>query len=267
VSPKGGNVVPAVGATSTSDTGGSDALQALQSRQWVLDPVGAPSVTGASDPKRQLGQDPVVDSLTVFQYVDTAIRDAYDVHIFNKEALDYKAKEDPFPPPKKGSGVKRYDLVAPFLPKPNQAGANQAVPSAANFRKLAVYVKDGKVIQILERIDVVARLKDMARIYGVKFPAGQSPAQQAEFAIGVVNVLRTGQGNEPIRIRTMSLDIRDLGTSERVTLPDGAISGNLSFLRGRGKAAATATPGSDPSATTATTSASASASTSTTAGG
>lgn len=226
-------------------------LEALRAGQWVRDPTGAPSLTVGRDSKRKMGDDPIVDSLTVWQYVDLAITGAFRVVKFNKESIEYKAKEDPFPPPEKGSGVTRYDLLAPFLPRQSGA-ANQAVPDISNFRKLSVYVKDGLVIQVLETIDVISRLNDIKRNYGVKFPASNTDQENADFAIRAINEVRVGQGNSPIRPRDMSFAVRDTGKPTSVALPTEGVTGDLAALTGRGKAARVAAgqPASSTQATT-----------------
>lgn len=212
---------------------------ALLARRWVVDPTGAPSLTATATAKRKLGADPVLDSLSVWTYVETAMQEANAVRRFNREALDYKAKEDPFPPPKKGSGVVRYDLLPKPIPKANTGGANQALPGVNSFRKLSVYVQHGRVVQILETIDVESRLKDLSRNYGARLE-GRTPADQARFAIEVLNSLRTAQGNEPIRVRTMSMKVTDTGTAQSVSVPTGGVEGDLSVLIDRGKQARTA---------------------------
>ena len=140
----------------------------------MLDPTGAPSLLPSATEHHPLGADPVFDALTVFRYVEQAIRGAQRVHEFNADALDYKPKDDPFPKPKKHSGVVRFDFDRPRLPRPQDVtsgSVNQAIPAANQFRKMAVYVKDGRVIQVLEQMDVVSRLAELQRNYNAKIPA------------------------------------------------------------------------------------------------
>jgi hypothetical protein len=226
------------GVTSPGLGHASAALSALEARQWVVDPTGAPSLVATPSTSRHLGDDPVLDSLTVWRYVENAMLESLPVARFNKEALEYKAKEDPFPQPAKGSGVLRYDLRQVRLPRPQQAsGANQAVPGVGNFRKLSVYVKNGMVIQILESIDVVSRLHDLAQIYGVKFPSGKTPIEQAQFAVDIINTIRVGQGNQPIRLRSMSLTVSRIGQPQQIAVPPGGVQASLDVLIDRGKSA------------------------------
>lgn len=217
---------------------------ALVAHRWVLDPVGAPSLLPSATEHHPVGADPVFDSLTVFRYVDQSIREAFRVHKFNADSLDYKPSEDPFPKPKKGSGVSRYDFDRPRLPRPQDisgASANQRIPGVANFRKMAVYVKDGRVIQVLEQIDVVSKLDELQRNYNVKIPSSLPTAQRVKIAIDAINAVRAAQGNDVIRVRTMSLQLLDLGQPVTVSLPTDVVEGSLGAFENRGRAAGSTT--------------------------
>ncbi|MBV9665405.1 MAG: hypothetical protein JOZ37_15660 [Actinobacteria bacterium] len=212
---------------------------ALLAHRWVLDSTGAPSLLPSATEHHPLGADPVFDALTVFRYVDQSIREAFQVKKFNADSLDYKPSEDPFPKPKKHSGVSRYDFERPRLPRPQDisgASANQRIPTAANFRKMAVYVKDGRVIQVLEQIDVVSRLEELQRNYNVKIPSSLPSAQRVKIAIDAINAVRAAQGSDVIRVRTMSLQLVDLGKPVTVALPTDAVDGSLSAFENRGRA-------------------------------
>lgn len=163
----------------------------------------------------------------MLSYVEQAVNDALGVVKYNPESPDYRPAEDPFPPPDDEETVVRYDLVRPPLPQRSQGGANQAVPDANNFCKLSVYVRNGVVVQVLEDIDVVSRLKDLARIYGTELPKDKSPRELAAVVVDVINVLRRGQGNEPIQMRTMSLQIGGAGTAQRAVPPTGSVRAEL----------------------------------------
>jgi len=128
----------------------AETVQELKTGQWVIDPSGAPSILGQAAEGRQQGDDPIYDSRTIFQYLEHTAR-TMPVIKFNPDALEYKPKEDPFPKPGKGSGVIRYDFVRAPVPRPSQSGGgNQAVPDTINFRKMAVYVKNGIILRVLE---------------------------------------------------------------------------------------------------------------------
>jgi hypothetical protein len=165
---KGGSGVggsePGAPAAPTPIGSGDDApdpVAALRSRRWVLDKAGAPAVFSANPAEeRRLGDDPVLDARDIFAHVERAIDEAAYIAEFNEESIEpvYRRDEDPFDKPKKGSEVIRYDFAAPKLPKASdRAGGNQVTPDARHFRKMAVYVKDGRVLQVSEVIDVAAR--------------------------------------------------------------------------------------------------------------
>ena len=144
----------------------------LASRRWVLDSAGAPSAFATAATDQTLGDDPIADARAVFAYVDRAIDEAVRVVEFNPESLEYRKDEDPFETPKDGSGVARYDFERANLPKASQTGggANQVTPDARHFRKMSVYVKDKRIIRVVEKIDVESRLDDLEKIYDTKFP-------------------------------------------------------------------------------------------------
>jgi len=217
---------------------GPTAAELLPTHRWVLDPAGAPAVVGTPSGDRLVGADPVLDSLDVLAYVERSIGEADRIVEFSEDSLEYKKAEDPFEHPKKGSGVVRYDFEAPKLPKASQtANGNQVTPDARHFRKMSVYVKDGRVVQVAEKIDVAARLKDLAEIYDTKFPADRSKDQLAVIAIDALNAIRQGQGQQPVRLRSMEFKLADLGGSVKVDMPTDTTTASLALLENRGRAA------------------------------
>ncbi len=218
-----------------------DPVAALRSRRWVLDKAGAPAVFSANPAEeRGLGEDPVLDALDIFAHIGRAIDEAAYIAEFNEESIEpvYRRDEDPFDKPKKGSKVIRYDFAAPKLPKASdRAGGNQVTPDARHFRKMAVYVKDGLVLQVSEVIDVAARLDDLAEVYETKFPKDRKPDEVAAVAIDALNTIRTGQGQDPIRLRTMSYNLKDLGDKVKVEMPAEVVETSLSLLQNRGRPA------------------------------
>ena len=227
---------PATGAGGTTP-GEPSAADLLATRRWVLDPAGAPAEFAAPGSDRTLGDDPIADARNVFAYVDRAINEAVRVVEFNPESLEYRKDEDPFPTPEPHSGVTRYDFERPNLPKASQtgSGANQVTPDTRNFRKMSVYVKDKRVIKVLEKVDVESRLKDLAQIYDTKFPADRPKSELAAIAVEALNVIRTGQGQDPIRLRDMEFSLKDLGTDVKVDMPTDTTKASLALLENRGK--------------------------------
>jgi hypothetical protein len=230
---------PAAPAGARPPGEGPTAAQLLPTRRWVLDPAGAPAVFGSPDDSRLVGDDPVLDALDVFAYVERAIDSAVRIVEFNEESLEYRPKEDPFEHPKKGSKVSRFDFEAPKLPKvaDTSRGGNQVTPDIRHFRKLSVYVKGGRVVQILEKIDVESRLDDLAKIYDTKFPTDRPKAEVAAIAVEALNVIRRGQGEDPIRLRTMSYKLADVGGDVKVDVPTDATKAGLALLENRGRPA------------------------------
>jgi hypothetical protein len=224
-----------------SDDDPPDPAAALRSRRWVLDKAGAPAVFSANPAEeRGLGEDPVLDSLDIFAHVERAIDEADYIAEFNEESIEpvYRKDEDPFDKPEKGSEVIRYDFAAPKLPKASdRAGGNQVTPDTRHFRKMAVYVKDNRVLQVSEVIDVTARLDDLAEVYETKFPKDRRPEELAAVAIDALNTIRTGQGQDPIRLRTMSYNLKDLGDTVKVDMPAEVVETSLALLQNRGRPA------------------------------
>jgi hypothetical protein len=240
----GGGSSAAPDATADQDGSGRtpgepSAAEILTTRRWLLDSAGAPSAFATANTDQTLGDDPVADARAVFAYVDRAINEAVRVVEFNPESLEYRKDEDPFPTPADRSGVTRYDFERPNLPKASEAGtgSNQVTPDTRHFRKMSVYVKDKRIIRVLEKIDVESRLDDLEDIYDTKFPKDRSPAEVAAIAVEALNVIRTGQGQDPIRMRDMEYSLKDLGTAVKVDMPTDTIKGSAALLQNRGRPA------------------------------
>ena len=223
---------PEPAATSAGTPGEPQAAELLATKRWVLDSAGAPSAFATAATDQTLGDDPIADSREVFAYVERAINEAVRVVEFNPESLEYRKDEDPFETPKPHSGVTRYDFERPNLPKASQtgSGSNQVTPDTRHFRKMSVYVKDGRIIRVAEKIDVESRLKDLAQIYDTKFPADRPKAEVAAIAVEALNVIRTGQGQDPIRMRDMEFSLKDLGSAVKVDMPTDTTKGSLANL-------------------------------------
>lgn len=231
------SVADALGIRAAPGSSGGSVIQALQARRWVLDEVGAPElVAGRRGERRRTGDDVAFDGLTALDYVERAIGEAAGVVRFNRESIEYVADEDTFPVPGDGSGVTRYDLVAADLPRPSRAGAlaAQGAPQTSHFRRMAVYVKQGRVIQVREAIRAsIRQLDHLAEFYEIEVRRTDTERASVE-ALTALNALRQGAGEEPIRPRTMTLEVLDLGRARRIELPADAIPGSLRVLSGQG---------------------------------
>ncbi|MHB8467241.1 MAG: hypothetical protein ACYDH6_23780 [Acidimicrobiales bacterium] len=217
---------------------GISVLDALESHRWVVDATGAPQVTGTTA-KHPIGQDPIFDARSVFTYAQLAARQAITVTKYDAESTTptFKPQDDPFPKPKHGARLTRYDLGPPPVPRKDSTnglnGGNQQVPDVTHFRRMVIYVENGLVVRIMEVVDLQWKLNDVRRNYSLSL-AG-SPAQQAATALAGINTVRVGQGNEPIRARSMDFQFLEPGQSQDVALPTQAVYGPLDVLVNRGR--------------------------------
>lgn len=244
------------GVDTSTELAGVTAVQALQSRRWVLDPSGAPPQTGGAQQDKDLGRDPVLDAISALDYVERAIGEAGDVEQYDPDDLTptYVSSEDAFPKPVEGSGITRYDLKRPKLPPPGQtSGARQVVPATKHFRKMVVYVKDGRVIQVQERVEIVGRfVEEFVRYSRAALRQAEVAPQVREqferslqlpreefsrFALAGLNEGLQASGIDPVLVRNMALELRDLGQPVTVDLPGtDVVKGSLEVLVASGRA-------------------------------
>ena len=236
-----------------TDLGGAPSLTVLQSRRWVLDPTGAPAVAAGSTSITNLGKDPVLDAVTVLSYVETAIAEAQSVERYDPEDISpaYSSSEETFPKPENGSGVVRYDLRRPKLPPPGQQIVNtqgSGRPQTNHFRRMAVYVKDGRIVQVREAIDVRGKfVKDLTKYMRTMFRESKASAQQlrgfdqvtsevpenerGNVLLSILSTFLEATGEAPILQRNMTVAFSDLGSDIKVDLPTTDVAkGSLGFL-------------------------------------
>lgn len=240
-------------ADTSTELDGITAIQALQSKRWVIDPAGAPAVTAFGTAATDIGADPVFDAITSLRYVETALVEAFSVDEWRADALNptYTKSEDAFPKPEEGSGVIRYDLRRLFLPAAGDAGGaggQRSLASTKNFRKMAIYVKDGRVIRVLERIEVTGKMIDTVVDYTrALLKESRAPddlvRQFERLAAGVpnealgrqlltfLNGLLEQLGVAPVLARTMSLEFKRGEGTIAVDLPQAdVIKGSLEVM-------------------------------------
>lgn len=241
----------------STEVAGVNSLQALESRRWVIDEAAAPSITSGARSEAELGRDPVLDALTALAYVERAIEQSFGVNKFDPDDLSpaFSRSEDTFPKPSQDSQIERYDLLRPFLPPPGtQSGSGDiALPQTQHFRRMAVYVKDDRVVQVRESVDLLGKkLDDFIKYYRTFLKenkvSGQIIQAFEEFArrrptvvedepaygrmlLYQLNLGLQGLGETPVLVRNMSIDLRQLGGAITVDLPQtDVIKGNLDFL-------------------------------------
>lgn len=249
-------------ADQATELSGITSLDVLRSKRWLLDPKGAPRFTTVAGAEARIGTDPLRDALGALDYVEQAVAGAIDVEMYNEDDLTpvFRSSEDVFPKPDDKAGVVRYDLRRPDLPQiasaGNAGGGAQETLATRHFRKMVVYVKDGVVIRVLERVEVIGaavddlidyqrrvfKEVDLAQEISDAFEelvaADLPPEQKGYLLLGFINVGLESQGLTPLLVRNMSLDLVDHGSFNEVALPPlGAgdvIKGSLEVLRSSG---------------------------------
>lgn len=199
----------------------------LGSGQWVVDPAGAPALLLAEEGSGDItdvGNDPILDAVNVLDYAQAAADQSKEVIRFDKNSIEYRPALDPFRDlvdADDREGIVRYDAVPPDLPRTaeGQRGAEE-IPGTQFFRKLSVYVKDDRVVRVLENIDFesheeIVKAKERGR---------------PRFLLDVLVGLRRGVGDDPVRSRQMATEIEVLDRSERVELPSDARTANIGQL-------------------------------------
>jgi hypothetical protein len=230
---------------------GVTVIQALKSRRWVEDPKGAPVVSGLGLTEDKLGLDPAIDAVTAIDYSLEALKQSLGARRWDKDSVNptYATSEDPFDKPE--AGETRFDLVRPDLPSPSAArsgaGGQVAVPASKHFRKMAMYVKDGAVVRVEERIEVTGKsLREFVKWFDLYLREAKQTAirQRVQKLVQVTPQNKLGQvllnllseglqafGERPILSRSMSLRLEDLGSKVDITLPnEQLVKGDLSAL-------------------------------------
>lgn len=246
---------------------GVSVVQALKSKRWVQDPSGAPVVSGLGLGESTIGKDPAIDAVTVLDYTLEAMKQSDGARKYDPDTLSptYRGNEDPFEKPKEGEI--RYDLVKPRLPSPGESrsgsGGELVVPSTKHFRKLAVYVKDNKVLRIDERIEVTGRSVDdfiewidtflreadnAAGREALKEVVDTTPRNElGDVLMGLLSRNLQSFGEPPILVRDMKYELSGLGEKLTVTLPEEQkVQGKLTAMvtSGASKKPKQAAPGS-----------------------
>ena len=249
-------VDPARVATAKLDTEIEDvtSIQALQAKRWVVDVGAAPYLGVGQIDESRLGLDPVFDALTALDYVDDALTKSVEVERFDPDSLDpaYNESEDIFPEPEDGSGVTRYDLRRPDLPPPSSGAltgrAETSLPRTEHFRKMAIYIRDGKIFQVREAIEIRGKqLEDFAKYFRLMLKESKAPAEvrrdfdravsdapageRGEYMLTFLNEGLRQFGEPPILMRRMNLEFKNLGSDVEVDLPtEAVVKGELDFL-------------------------------------
>jgi hypothetical protein len=207
----------------------------LASGKWVLDSLGAPAAAGFGSVSSQTS-DPITNAINIVDKLRLWQQDSRIVTRFNPESLDYKAKEDPFPRPV--AGEVRFDLPEQPLPSTSQRSSNGGVknpPTESNFRKVAIYVKNNRIVRVLVSIDIRFQLTQLHTAYGIKIPTTGTLQQKIDAALAQVNALIVRSSRTPVTLMAMEVDLGYAPVpASQVGLPTQYTAGSLKALVGRG---------------------------------
>ena len=199
---------------------------AIAGGQWVSDPSGAPSRARRQTQRTGNG---LQDAIDVLIYTRAAIDESVEVKHWLEEDLEpaYLATEDHFPQPDIKAGEDRYDLVRPQIPRPTrtaQAGV-QELPKISMFRKMAIFVRGGRVVRIMEDVD----LDGHADFVDAK-------KKKKKRMLELLATIQRLKGADAIRERTMTVTFTDLGKEVEVRQPPEALKVPLRGLLAQGLA-------------------------------
>ena len=243
-SPGGTTTGTAAEATSGATTSGSTVtgsnatVDALLARHWVVDPTGAPGLPSVGNEVQAEKTDPFYAAEIFLQDIENLVTRAPDPQVHKWQRNDvqpvYKPTDDPFPAPP--AGVTRYDVLPQPLPvlTSNSPGGVPPPPTISNLVKVAIYVRNGLVVQIREVVDPVDQLQALVNNYHLSLPKHLTRTGQEAFAQEILDRMATLSSGPPIQIGETVWIASDLGQTQPVSLPKSAVVANLSVLPGRG---------------------------------
>jgi hypothetical protein len=193
--------------------------EALRAGKWVVDPSGAPPLVRADTTVGgETTGDPMRDARESFLYATRSLGEAAQIKKFDLEDITYRPLFDPWRYPRRGEV--RYDYVRPALPKSagtGAAGQNEGV-TPAQFRKLSIFIRHGRVEQSCEFVDVEGHEDFVAlRERGLK----SNP-----YLRDLLHRVQTGQTAVPIKQRVAIVDVM-YPADISVRVPTGAVVGKL----------------------------------------
>lgn len=162
---------------------------------------------------------------------------------FNLEDIEYKPSEDPWRQPAKVQGEERYDLIRPVLPKrEEEMQQGQGRISEAQFRKTSVFVRQGKVEQVCQMVDVEGH---------EEFKRMRERGIRNAFLESILKQVQKGKTDLPVRPRTVLFTV-SYPKGATVRIPKAAararLNGFLSGLHEAFKQSLIAPPGPIPGA-------------------
>ncbi len=215
------------------------ALAALQAGKWVVDSDGAPTLPTVGTSAEQLATTPFLRPLLMLDAVRAEVdgTEFRNVKKYSKDDLSptFKPEDDPFPKP--AEGEIRYDVAQNPLPAVTATSQDSRPdpPDDSSLRKLAIYVKDGRVVSIRENFDILDKLEDIARLYIIPLQLDKSAGTVTQQRIGqlLINLIQP-EKPVPYRIHEEQLLINYPDTRPKITLPKPSVPADLSLLPGQG---------------------------------
>lgn len=197
----------------------------LATGDWLVDPAGAPSVFLPSTEQQSIltdvGVDPLFDAQNAIEYVRQAVDAAGTVQKFSPDSIFYKPSEDPFRDAVEADerrGIERFVAVPPPLPRTEEQV--QRLPGPRFFRKLSVYLRDNRTVRVLEVVDFESH-EELVKARERREP---------RFLLEMLSALRKGEGEDPIRPRSWTLEITSQRERIDVALPAQSRTVNLEAL-------------------------------------
>ena len=243
--PRGVPAPPLGGLPHTQTLSPSLALLSLQAGLWVIDPRGAPILPTVGTSGDKIATTPFLRPLLMLAAVYDEVH-AIDPDSIKKWSPDdlsptFKLADDPFPKPE--AGVSRYDVKEAPLPQitATSKGSRPDPPGDDALRKLAIYLKDGKVVAIRENFDILDRLQDMARLYQIPLQLNTATGTVNEQRIGqlMVELIQAGRP-VPYRVHEEQLLVSYPPTAPTIDLPKPAVTADLAgVLPGQGHTSST----------------------------
>jgi hypothetical protein len=207
-----------------------EAFRALLDGRWVIDYKAAPPLALAvtQEGEIEVGRNPAQDAILAFQYFRRAIEEAAGVVEFNPDGIEYNPADDPWSDDKdkdlRAKGIRRYDLIAPGLPRRGQASGQSRDPGTPHFRKMAFYVRGDRVLKVVEKIDIEGQ-RDFRRIL--------DQDRGSDYHRDMLKRALEGGTRDLVRERSMSYEVARLGQAVTVQLPVAdSIVGSVGLLLG-----------------------------------
>lgn len=212
---------PAFGGKLANILGDPVVDRTLKAGQWVQDPAGAPPVVLPATAAGQTSGNPFTDARQVLLLAQSAMGQASRVVKWSLEDISYRSRFDPWRYPTDDEA--RYDLRPPTLPRSEaatiQGGGGDIGPQ--HFRKLSIFTKEGKVVQLCEAIDIFGHedyvaIKERGRNWN-------------PFLTALLDRVLRGDTTTPIRPRYQVVDI-EYPDEAPVAVPAGARPGKLTVF-------------------------------------